>query len=92
MYCEQYIQINLHLGYNILNRINESGVIMNTVKDILYGLIEELPDKDIPDVIDFVQYLKLKREKELFKDLQKASESSLKFWNNDIDDEVWNNV
>ena len=31
-------------------------------------------------------------EKELFKDLQKSSESSLSFWNSDIDDEVWNDV
>lgn len=65
---------------------------MDTAKTILYKLIEETPDKDILDIIDFVQYLKLKREKELFKGLQKASESSMKFWNNDIDDEVWNNV
>ena len=65
---------------------------MNTAKKILFELIEEVPDKDILDIIDFVQYLKLKREKELFKDLQFSSESSTKFWNNDIDDEVWNNV
>jgi len=65
---------------------------VNTAKKILFELIEEVPDKDILDIIDFVQYLKLKREKELFKDLQFSSESSIKFWNNDIDDEVWNNV
>lgn len=65
---------------------------MNTAKTILYKLIEEIPERDILDIIDFVQYLKLKREKKLFKDLQNASESSIKFWDNDIDDEVWNNV
>lgn len=65
---------------------------MNIAKKVLHELIEEIPDKDIAEVIDFVEFLKLKREKELFKDLQKASESSTKFWNNDIDDEVWNNV
>lgn len=65
---------------------------MDTAKKVLYELIEEIPDKDIAEVIDFVQYLKLKRQKELFNDLKKASESSIKFWNNDIDDEVWNNV
>jgi hypothetical protein len=27
-----------------------------------------------------------------FDDLMLASESSLDFWNNDIDDEVWNNA
>ena len=65
---------------------------MNVAKKVLHELIEEIPDKDIAEVIDFVEFLKLKREKELFKDLQKASESSTEFWNNDIDDEVWNNV
>lgn len=65
---------------------------MDAAKKILYELIEEINDKDIAEVIDFVQYLKHKREKEMFKELQKASESSIKFWNNDIDDEVWNNV
>ncbi len=29
---------------------------------------------------------------ELIEELQKVSESSLDFWDNDIDDEVWNNI
>ena len=37
---------------------------MDAAKKLLYELIEEIPDKDITEVIDFVQYLKLKREKE----------------------------
>lgn len=65
---------------------------MNQAKEILYNLIEDIPENEMAEVIDFIGYLKAKREKELFKDLQKASESSLGFWNNDIDDEVWNNV
>lgn len=65
---------------------------MNTAKEILFNLIEEIPENEISEVIDFIGYLKLKREKELYKDLQKASESSLDFWNNDIDDEVWGDV
>lgn len=65
---------------------------MNTVKKELLKLINDIPDNQIPVVIDFVSFLKMKREKELFKDLENASESSLDFWNNKIDDEVWNNV
>lgn len=65
---------------------------MSIPKKILYDLIEEASDKDILDIIDFANYLKLKRDGELFKDLQSSSESSIDFWNNDIDDEVWNNV
>lgn len=65
---------------------------INTSKDILFNLIEGIPENEISEVIDFIGYLKTKREKELYRDLQKASESSLDFWNNDIDEEVWNNV
>jgi len=39
---------------------------MNVAKKMLHELIEEIPDKDIAEVIDFVEFLKLKREKELF--------------------------
>ena len=65
---------------------------MNTAKQILYKLIEEMPDNQIPEVIDFVSYLKSKSDKEVFKELEKASESSIEFWNNAKDDEVWNNA
>lgn len=65
---------------------------MNTAKLILKRLIEEIPESEAFEVIDFIGYLKTKREKELYKDLQKVSESSIKFWDNEIDDEVWNNV
>lgn len=65
---------------------------MNTAKKILYKLIEEIPENQIPEVIDFISFLKNKKENEIFKDLISASESSIEFWNNDIDDEVWNNV
>ena len=65
---------------------------INTARNILFNLLEEVPESEISEVIDFIGYLKLKREKDLYKDLQKASESSLSFWDNDIDDEVWNNV
>ena len=29
---------------------------------------------------------------EISKDLEIASESSMEFWDNDIDDEIWNNA
>jgi hypothetical protein len=61
-------------------------------KEKLLELIEELPEKDIGEIIDFVGYLKMKRKKEDFQDMTKVSESSLSFWNNSKDDEVWNNA
>jgi len=36
---------------------------MNTAKKILFELIEEMSEKDIPEVIDFVQFLKMKRKR-----------------------------
>lgn len=68
------------------------GVSLDTAKQRLMRLIDDMPEKELGEVIDFVGYLKIKREKELFSNLQEASESSLDFWNNSIDDEVWNNV
>lgn len=65
---------------------------MSTTKKILYELIEDMPEKEITQIIDYVQFLKLKKEKELLNEILYCSESSLEFWNNDIDDEVWNDV
>ena len=65
---------------------------MNTSRKILLKLIEETPDHQLSEAIDFMMYLKMKKEKKFFRDLEKASESSLEFWDNDRDDQVWNNV
>lgn len=65
---------------------------MNSAKKILLNLIEEIPEESIPKLIDFIGYLKFKNEMDMFKELENASNSSMEFWNNDIDDEVWNNV
>lgn len=65
---------------------------MNTAKQILLNLIDEIPENKISEVIDFIGYLKVKEEMNMFKELENASNSSLDFWENDIDDEVWNDV
>jgi len=70
----------------------KGSVNMSTAKKILLKLIDEIPESQIPEVIDFISFLKTKKNNQVFKDLELASESSLDFWNNDIDDEVWNNV
>jgi len=72
--------------------ISEVMIFMNTAKQILYRLIEEIPDSQVSEIIDFISFLKSKKDNELFKDLELASQSSIDFWNSDIDDEVWNNV
>ncbi len=65
---------------------------MDTAKKILLKLIDEIPENQIHEVIDFIGYLKIKNERDMFKELEEASKSSMDFWNNDIDDEVWKNV
>lgn len=65
---------------------------MTTNKEILIELINEIPEDKLTDVIDFIGYLKVKNNREISKDLEIASESSMEFWDNDIDDEIWNNA
>ena len=65
---------------------------MITSKDYLHKLIDEVSKEEIAEIIDLVEYLKIKKEKNNMKDLLDASNSSTDFWNNEIDDEVWNNV
>ncbi len=65
---------------------------MNTAKERLLKIIDEIPEQEVAKILNFAEYLKAKKEKRLSEDLTKASESSLDFWDNDIDDEVWNNV
>ncbi|MBP3952457.1 DUF2281 domain-containing protein [Bacillus suaedae] len=65
---------------------------MNTAKERLLKIIDEIPEQEVDKILDFAEYLKVKREKSLSEDLTKASESSTDFWDNDIDDEVWNDA
>ncbi|ANB60418.1 DUF2281 domain-containing protein [Anoxybacteroides amylolyticum] len=65
---------------------------MNNAKEKLIELIKEMSEGEIEKVLDFVEYLMKKQEKQLVHDLSKASETSIDFWNNDVDDEVWNHV
>jgi hypothetical protein len=65
---------------------------MNTARERLIKIINEISDTELAKVLDFAEYIKDKEEKETNKNFTKASESSLDFWNNDVDDEVWNNV
>jgi hypothetical protein len=39
-----------------------------------------------------VEVIVLQREKEIESDLLRAAETSLSFWDNPIDDEVWNDA
>lgn len=54
--------------------------------------MDEIPENSIAEVVDFITFLKQKKENLIFKEMESASQSSQDFWNNDIDDEVWNDV
>ncbi len=66
--------------------------IMNTAKERLLKIIDEIPEQEVDKILEFAEYLKTKKEKSLSEDLTKASESSIDFWDNDLDDEVWNDA
>jgi hypothetical protein len=66
--------------------------VMNVAKELIQKMIDEIPEKDLTEVIDFIGYIMKKSERELRFEMIKASVSSLEFWNNETDDEVWNNV
>lgn len=52
---------------------------MNTAKERLLKIIDEIPEQE-DKILDLAEFLKAKEEKRLSKDLSKASESSLDFW------------
>ena len=61
-------------------------------KQSVHNLVETLPNSLLPEVANFILFVKMRDEKGLFKELESLSVSSTDFWNNEIDDEVWNNV
>lgn len=68
------------------------GKKIDTAKELIQKMIDDIPEKDLGEVIDYIAYIKKKSERELRAEMLEASESSLEFWDNEIDDEVWNNV
>lgn len=65
---------------------------MASAKELASKLIDELPDESVPDIINYIYYIKYKNNSSFLQDLCTASVSSTDFWDNDIDDEVWNNA
>jgi len=61
-------------------------------KQSVHNLVETLPNSLLPEVANFILFIKMRDEKGLYKCLETLSVSSTDFWNNEIDDEVWNDV
>ncbi|MHB8062290.1 MAG: hypothetical protein ACYDG2_06605 [Ruminiclostridium sp.] len=47
---------------------------MNTAKDIIRKLVEDIPESKVGEVIDFLLYLKNKKEQDLYMDIQEEEE------------------
>lgn len=50
---------------------------MNTAKDIIKKLVDEIPESKVGEVIDFLMYLKNKKEQDLYLEGQEEEE----IWN-----------
>jgi len=65
---------------------------MQSVKQEIYTLVESLPDSQLTEIANFILFVKKRNECNMYKNLEALSVSSTEFWNNEIDDEVWNNA
>jgi len=61
-------------------------------KQSVHNLVETLPNSLLPEVANFILFIKMRNEIGLYKELEALSMSSTDFWNNEVDDEVWNDV
>ena len=65
---------------------------MSAARIIINRMIDELPDDMLLEIINYIAFVQKTKKDLIFKELEQASVSSMDFWNNPIDDEVWNNV
>jgi len=65
---------------------------MSAARIIINRMIDELPDDMLSEIINYIAFVQKTKKDLIFKELEQASVSSMDFWNNSIDDEVWNNV
>ena len=64
---------------------------MQPAKQKIYNLIDAMPESELSEIVNFIMFVKVRDEINLRTDLEGASMSSTDFWDNEVDDEVWNN-
>jgi len=64
---------------------------MEAARQQLYDVVEHISPKHVATLLEFALYLRQKSTDD-FSDLVLASETSLAFWDNPTDNEVWNNA
>jgi len=60
---------------------------MNTTRQIVDRLLDDLPNEMIENVVSYIAFIKKIDKNQIFKELEQASSSSTGFWDNPIDDE-----
>lgn len=65
---------------------------MGVNRDELKRMIDSITEQEAAEVLDFIGYLNIKRERDTLKNLEHAIITSMDFWDNSVDDEVWNDV
>jgi len=65
---------------------------LQAVKQEIYTLVESLLDSQLTEIANFILFVKMRDESKKYKDLEALSVSNTEFWNNEVDDEVWNNA
>ena len=65
---------------------------MQAAKERIYNIVETLSVSQINEAANFMLFVKMREKNKQFNDLVVQSVSSTDFWDNEIDDEVWNNV
>jgi len=65
---------------------------MSAARLIINRMIDELPDDMLSEIINYIAFVQKTKKDLIFKELEQASVSSMDFWDNPIDEEVWNNV
>ena len=65
---------------------------MSAARLIINRMIDELPDDMLSEIINYIAFVQKTKKELIFKELEQTSVSSMDFWDNAIDDEVWNDV
>ncbi len=65
---------------------------MLTARKELIALVNRITEKEVQEILDFALFVEKKRNIKELKNLEMASQTSCDFWNNEIDDEVWNDA
>lgn len=65
---------------------------MSVNREELKRLIDKITDQEAAEVLDFIGYLNMKRDRDTLQNFEQASITSMGDWDNTVDDEVWNDV